>query len=288
MIPRRFVSVLLLVLAAFVAFAAPSFPELSDRVVDQANLLSPATRQQLMEMLAAHERKTSNQVVVVTLDSLQGYAIEDYGYQLGRYWGIGQAGRDNGALLIIAPKERKVRIEVGYGLEGTLTDARSSDIIQNIILPQFRQNDFNGGTLAGAQAILQVIEGTYSPLEKSTAGKPKANASSFMGLFIVLLIVGEIIRRLFHNTIVSAGLLGGIAFLIGWLIIGSLLLGIVMAVLVTIFHLFTGSGGMGGGSFGGPYYGGYRRGGYGGGSFGGGGFSGGGGSFGGGGASGGW
>ena len=110
-------------------------------------------------MLAEHERATGEQVVVVTLDSLQGYSIEDYGYQLGRHWGIGQKGTNTGALLIVAPRERKVRIEVGYGLEGELTDAISRTIIDNYILPSFKRGDYNAGVLAGTRSILQVLGG---------------------------------------------------------------------------------------------------------------------------------
>ncbi len=106
-------------------------------------------------MLADHERATGEQVVVVTLASLQGYPIEDFGYQLGRHWGIGQKGKNTGALLIVAPNEHKVRIEVGYGLEGTLTDAISATIIQNYILPSFKRGDFNFGVLAGTTSMLQ-------------------------------------------------------------------------------------------------------------------------------------
>ncbi|HSH49628.1 MAG TPA: TPM domain-containing protein, partial [Halomonas sp.] len=104
------------------------FPELTGRVVDRAELLDPATESRLSDMLAAHEKASTEQLVVVTLPNLQGASIEQYGYQLGRHWGIGQAEKDNGALLIVAPNERKVRIEVGYGLEGRLTDAQSSVI----------------------------------------------------------------------------------------------------------------------------------------------------------------
>ena len=114
---------LLLILASRALAAAPKFPTLTGRVVDDAGVLDASTQSQLTDMLAAHERATGEQVVVVTLDSLQGFSIEDYGYQLGRYWGIGQKGKNTGAILIVAPKEHKVRIEVGYGLEGTLTDA---------------------------------------------------------------------------------------------------------------------------------------------------------------------
>ena len=122
-----FVPVLLLAAAAH---AALTFPALTGRVVDDAHILSPDTVQRLTGLLAAHEKSTGEQVVVVTLPSLQGTTIEDYGYQLGRYWGIGQKGKNTGALLIVAPKERKVRIEVGYGLEGAIPDATSERVIQ--------------------------------------------------------------------------------------------------------------------------------------------------------------
>src|SRR5690606_31329664 len=112
---------LLLLALAFPAWAAPTFPELSGRrVVDEANLLQPAEEAALTEKLAALEQGSSDQLVVVTVPDLQGYEIEEYGYQLGRHWGIGQNETNNGVLLIVAPNERKVRIEVGYGLEGIL------------------------------------------------------------------------------------------------------------------------------------------------------------------------
>jgi len=162
-------TVLALVLWAGLA-AAQTFPSLTGRVVDQAGVLDVATVQKLTAGLAAHERATSNQVVVVTLRSLEGYEIADYGYRLGRAWGIGQEGRNNGALLIVAPTERKVRIEVGYGLEGSLTDAASRLIIENEILPAFRDGDLTGGIVRGTNAILQTIAGTYAPLPKEADG----------------------------------------------------------------------------------------------------------------------
>lgn len=156
-----------LVLVLWVGLAtAQTFPPLTGRVVDQAGALDASTVQKLTAGLAAHERATSNQVVVVTLRSLEGYEIADYGYRLGRAWGIGQEGRNNGALLIVAPAERKVRIEVGYGLEGSLTDAASRLIIENEILPAFRDGDLAGGIVRGTNAILQTIAGTYAPLPK--------------------------------------------------------------------------------------------------------------------------
>ena len=116
-------------------------------MVDNADLLDAQTERELTEMLATHEQATTNQVVVVTLNNLQGQVIEDFGYQLGRHWGIGQKDKDNGAILLVAQEERRVRIEVGYGLEGTLTDAISANIIHSIILHNLgRRNDGDIGS----------------------------------------------------------------------------------------------------------------------------------------------
>jgi uncharacterized protein len=161
----------LLIFAPSALAAEPKFPTLTGRVVDDAGVLSAATQSELTDMLAAHERATGQQVVVVTLDSLQGFTIEDFGYQLGRHWGIGQKGTNTGALLIVAPKEHKVRIEVGYGLEGTLTDAQSRIIIEQSILPSFRSGDFNAGILKGTQAIIQVLGG--NPLTAAPQPQPE-------------------------------------------------------------------------------------------------------------------
>jgi uncharacterized protein len=151
---------ILLLIFAFPASASePTFPTLTGRVVDDAGVLDSRTVGELTLMLADHERTTGEQVVVVTLKSLQGYSIEDYGYQLGRHWRIGQKGVNNGALLIVAPKEHKVRIEVGYGLEGQLTDAISATIIQNYILPSFKRGDYSAGIVAGTTSILSVLGG---------------------------------------------------------------------------------------------------------------------------------
>ena len=139
------------------AHAALTFPKLTGRVVDDAHVLSADTQQQLTQQLADLEAKTGRQVVVVTLPSLQGDAIEDYGYQLGRAWGIGQKGQNNGALFIVAPSEHKVRIEVGYGLEPVLTDALSSVILQEKVLPKFRTGDVQGGVVDGTTALVQQL-----------------------------------------------------------------------------------------------------------------------------------
>ena len=267
------------------AWAAPEFPELTGRVVDSAGLLPADVEQQLTQQLEQHEQETSNQVVVVTLPSLQGYSIDDYGNLLGRHWGIGQAELNNGVLLIVAAKDRKVRIEVGYGLEGTLTDARSHHIIQQVILPQFRNNQYSEGIVRGTEAILGTLQGTYEP-QKSTSSN---NPNYFFGLFLLLISVGEFIAATFSSRMISSGVLAGIAFLFGWLVMGSLKIGLVMGFFVALFHFFIGGGGGPTSSHGRGYSGSRSSGGFGGGGFsGGGGFGGGGGSFGGGGASGGW
>src|ERR1700761_555322 len=132
------------------AVAAPTFPPLTGRVVDDAHVLDDTTKASLTAKLEDLEQRTTRQLVVVTLPSLQGYEIEDYGYQLGRAWGIGQKKLNNGVLFIVAPNEKRVRIEVGYGLEPILTDALSSVILNSAVLPRFRAGDFNGGIEAGA------------------------------------------------------------------------------------------------------------------------------------------
>jgi uncharacterized protein len=158
---------LFLIFASSAHATEPKFPALTGRVVDDAGVLDASTKSQLTDMLAAHERATGEQVVVVTLASLQGFSIEDFGYQLGRDWGIGQKGANNGVLLIVAPNEHKVRIEVGYGLEGTLTDATSRTIIESDILPSFKRDDFNAGVLAGTSSILKVLSGSGAPMAHS-------------------------------------------------------------------------------------------------------------------------
>jgi len=172
--PQMAVAGALLALIAFAgtALAAPQFPPLTGRVVDAAGVLGEQTEQQLTARLQAHEEKTRNQVVVVTVPDLQGYEVSDYGYRLGRHWGIGQKGEDNGALLLIAPNERKLRIEVGYGLEGTLTDALSSDIIRNTVVPHLRDGDFDAAARAGALRMVAVLEGDAGA---ASVRKPKGS-----------------------------------------------------------------------------------------------------------------
>lgn len=159
--PRpRLVLLALLAALAFapgLSLAAPSFPPLTGRVVDEADILSPQIEAELTAKLEALETATQHQLVVATLADLQGYEIEEYGYQLGRHWGIGREGVNDGVLFLVAPAERKVRIEVGYGLEGVLTDALSSVILQTKVLPRFKDGDMPGGIVAGTAALIEQL-----------------------------------------------------------------------------------------------------------------------------------
>lgn len=189
---RIHLAVFLLAFIWPVFLAAQSFPELTGRVVDQANILPPPSEAKLSKMLEVHERETSNQVVVVTVPDLQGQTIEDYGVALGRHWGIGSEDRDNGVLLIVAPDDRKVRIEVGYGLEGALTDATAHRIIQKEILPRFRDGAMGEGIEAGTLAILQSIEGEYGP-QSSWNPFPYVDWIDMVVLIIFVLVTMAII-----------------------------------------------------------------------------------------------
>lgn len=180
--------VLLLWMAS--ALAAPDFPQLTGRVVDQAGLLDAGTRASLSEKLEALEKQTTDQLVVVTLKSLQGETIESYGVQLGRHWGIGQKEKNNGALLIVAVKERKVRIEVGYGLEGVLTDALTKVIIDSAIVPRFRAGDFPGGITAGtADLITALTDGTESLMARQPAADPVRHQELIDTIFTIIIIL---------------------------------------------------------------------------------------------------
>jgi len=252
-------ALILAVLAvASVAMAAPKFPALTGRVVDDAHMLSPATQEKLDGELANLEAQTGHQVVVATVPDLQGYEIEDYGYQLGRTWQIGRKGVNDGAILLVAPNQRKVRIEIGYGLEPVLTDALTSLILQRQVLPQFRQGHMEQGVVAGAEALIaqlalpedqakaNVAQAAEQPRERPQQFSPRIHLPVLLILFIIFFIFTRALRGR-----------GG-----GWWWLPFLFMG--------------GGRGGGGGGWGG------------GGGGGGGGFSGGGGSFGGGGSSGSW
>jgi uncharacterized protein len=237
------------------ALAAIKLPALTGRVVDETGALSASVRSGLEADLAAHEQKTGQQVVVAIVKSLQGVEIEEYGVDLIRGWSIGQKGKNTGAVLLVAPNEKRVRIEVGYGLEGALTDAASRVIIDRTILPQIKRGDLPAGVVAGAHEMLRVLSGDLTEEEltpargKRAAKDPGGGVSVVVFILILVFIVWLISRR-------DRG-----ARSVLW------------AVLLSNSWGRGGGGGWGGGS---------------GGGFGGGGFSGGGGSGGGGGASGSW
>lgn len=244
-----------LALFAQAAVAAPRFPPLTGRVVDAASVLSPGVETQLTQELADLEARTSRQVVVATVPDLQGYEIEDFGYQLGRAWGIGRKDQDDGVVFLIAPKERAVRIEVGYGLEPVLTDALSNVILQERVLPAFRDGRIEAGVVAGTQAIVQQLslpdDQAKAQVAQASAPQDQSSGGGVPIVFIIFIVIW-----------VLGGLTGAFRgrggrsnawWLLPWILSGG------------------GGGGGRGGGFGG-----------------GGGFSGGGGSFGGGGSSGRW
>ena len=239
-----------------------TFPPLEGRVVDQARLLSPASEQEITARLEALERDTTDQVVVVTVPSLQGHEIEDYGYQLGRAWGIGRQDKDNGVLLVIAPDEKKVRIEVGYGLEPVLTDAMSALIIQNAILPSFREGNYERGITQGIDAIDDQLrlDPTEARAIAEAADRPKARLPIAVAV-IIALVFGFLVLGLIGTMGRGRRRRGGN--------------GLAPILIWAASEALNNRGGRGGGGLGGGFGGG-------------GGFSGGGGSFGGGGASGGW
>ncbi len=264
-------------------------PPLTGRVVDLAHVLPPNTVESLTARLKAHEETTSNQVTVLVLPSLEGEPLESYSHRVATTWKLGQKGTDNGVLFLVAMKERKIRIEVGYGLEGALTDARSAQIIRGEIVPRFRAGDAPGGVAAGVDAILKTIEGTYQVSDKTAPGLDSDAMGQVVVAVIVGLIVGLGLMRVHRLLGPVAGT--GLSVLVAPWLVPALITGGVTLLLLTLISA-TGVGGRGRGRHGGDDWVWYssRSGGWGGGSFGsgGGGFSGGGGDFGGGGASGNW
>ncbi|NPA73834.1 MAG: TPM domain-containing protein [Epsilonproteobacteria bacterium] len=290
-----FKKLLLLSLVAVISYCAPVFPKLTGRVVDEAGILSPKTKEELSKKLALFENNTSNQVVVVTLKSLQGDSISDFGYQLGRHWGIGQKGKDNGVLLIVAPKEKKVRIEVGYGLEGTLTDAMASLIIKNKILPYFKKGDFDKGVSEGVDAILGVIKGTYKPSKKPKKQDDFAPLAFFGFIFGAMFLQNMFSKKYqkYFSKLIPSSFIGFFGYALSGLLTVGIGAFVVSFLIFLYFKAFESSGAsnsayttQNNNSTGGVFFPGGFGGDFGGGDFGG--FSGGGGGFGGGGADGGW
>lgn len=281
------IAVTLTVASSSLIFAR-DVPPLTGRVVDLAHVLTTSTVESLTARLTAHEEQSGNQVAVLTIPSLEGESLEEFTHRVATTWKLGRKGTDNGVLLLVAIKERKVRIEVGYGLEGVLTDIRSAQIIRNEIVPRFRAGDMPGGVVEGINAILKTIEGTYqasenAPSQQNGAGVEQVVVAVIVGLFVGLLFMN--VHR-FIGPVAGAGIS---TLLAPWVVPALLASGITAVLLLLI-----GAAGTGGrttrsrGMDDWIWYS-SRGGGWGGGSFGGGGgFSGGGGDFGGGGASGNW
>lgn len=231
-----------LVFIGVYAFAEPKFPELTGRVVDEAGLLSKAQEQALADMSGTIERDSTVQVVVVTLKSLDGYDIAEYGYQLARYWKVGQRDEDNGILIMIAPKDRKVRIEIGYGLEAFITDAEAYEMIQNKMLPRFKQKDVYGGIRDTIDAIGTIVSkeyqhdyGAYKPAKINTF---YIVAIALIPFLLIIFLAGtyyfsrettfviRVIAALFYG-----GLAGFLVFAIAHIVVISGIIAVVVAII---------------------------------------------------------
>ena len=278
---------------------AADTPALQGRVNDYANLISPDQKQRIEAQLAQFEQQTGNQVAVLTVETLNGEDIEGYANRVARAWALGQKGKDNGVLLLVAHKDRRMRVEVGYGLEPVLTDLQSNIIQNEVIIPYFKRGDFGGGIEAGVKAILSTIQGKEiepAPVQQPTGGGGGGGGGGFGFIVFLLFIIGPFIL----NAIRSGSWIVYIVLLPIFFVLGSLIspiVGFIAAgawlVLFPILRMilpkrptsgrFRGPGGW----WIGPGMGGGGEGGWGGGG-GGGGFSGGGGSFGGGGSSSSW
>jgi uncharacterized protein len=269
-----------------VPLSAAEVPPLTGRINDLAGIVSPETESRMDSSLAELERTDSTQVVVLTMKSIDGAPIEEFGIKVAEAWKIGRKGLDNGVILIVALEERTVRIEVGRGLEGKLTDLMSGRIIRNEIVPRFKDGDFDGDILAGVNAIVSVIKGEYAaPAEQATERKSRGDSPVFMVLVAFFVITSALggISKIFGGVSGAIGLPVAALLLVGGL---SLAAGVILAVVGFLFGLLMSAIPKGGGGhgFSGGGFGGF---GGGSGSFGGG-FSGGGGGFGGGGSSGSW
>jgi uncharacterized protein len=271
--------------------AQVAVPALTSRVTDLTGTLSAQQRSSLEERLAAFETRKGSQLAVLILPTVKPEAIEQFGIRVAEQWKIGRKGVDDGAILIVALKDRELRIETGYGLEGALPDATAKRIVEEVIVPRFKQGDYFGGIDAGVSRMMSVIEGEPLPPPRDATGAARPSGgggfeSFLMIAFVLVFVVGGILRSVLGRTLGSGviGVLGGIA---GWIMLGSAIAAVLVGIVALVLSLMGGLGGMGsrrrGGWIGGFPGGGGWSGGGGGGSWGGGG-----GGFGGGGASGRW
>lgn len=278
-----FAALLLLSGAAARPASALNVPPLTGRVNDTAHILSPGSVRVLEQTLTSLEQTDSTQIVVLTIPSLQGESLEPYALKVAETWKIGQKGVDNGALLLIAVQDRKIRIETGYGLEGRLTDLVAGRIIRERITPAFKRGNYDQGVIEGVAAMAAAVKGEYAGKGDRKTGSRPDPAGLLAFLVIGLFFIGNAFRRKKILAAAAGGVYApvvGLFFplLSGWLLLLLLIpAGIIGALAASVLA--------GAGSSRSPVF---FPGGFGGGSFGGGGFSGGGGGFGGGGASGGW
>lgn len=269
------------------AAAQTAVPPLKARVTDLTGTLSAEQASALEQTLAEFEKRKGTQLAVLMVPTVKPDAIEQYGIRVGEAWKLGRQGVDDGLILIVAKDDRQLRFEVGYGLEGVMPDAIAKRVIEEDIVPRFRQGDFYGGIRAGLDRAMRLIEGEKLPPPAARA--PPAGGTSLENLIPVLFIVligGGILRGIFGRFL-GAGIAGGVAGVAAWLLAGSLVVALIVALVGFIFLLMGGAALPRGGRH---YGGGWGSGGFGGGGWsgGGGGFGGGGGGFGGGGASGRW
>lgn len=196
---KKIIIFLLFIFSFLNADISQYFPKLDSRVIDEAKILSPNVKKDIDLILKEEEEKSSNQIVVVILNSLHDYTIEEYSYQLGRYWQIGQKDKNNGVLLVISMDERKIRIEVGYGLEGALTDKIAYEIINYTIKPNFKANQYELGILKAVNEIIASIKGEYVSKPKNSEFNDVINAFiplAFFALIFISMFINSISRKL--------------------------------------------------------------------------------------------
>jgi uncharacterized protein len=282
---RLATSVLLLWTSALLAQQEVAIPALTARVTDLTGTLSAPEQASLSARLADLDTRKGSQIAVLIVPTVRPEAIEQFAMRVAEQWKLGRKGVDDGVLLLVAKDDREVRIEVGYGLEGVIPDATANRVIDDFILPRFREGDFAGGINAGVQRLIGLVEGEPLPPRQATHATDADIANVLPLVFILSLVGGGILRRMlgqFPGALATGVIAGGIT----WLLAGILGLTLLMALVGFVVSLMAGGGGGRWSSHG--YGGGFGGGGFGGGLGGGGGFGGGGGGFGGGGASGSW
>jgi len=279
---KSFAQVVLLALwLVGAAQAEVAVPPLSKRITDLTATLDVQQTQTLESRLAEFEAKKGAQLAVLIVPTTQPESIEQFGIRVVEVWKLGRKGVDDGALLLVAKDDHRLRIEVGYGLEGVLNDATAHRIVDEVIVPYLKRGEFYPGIESGTAAMMRVIDGEPLPPPRRAAASGKYNIESLLFIaFGLVVVVGGVLRALL-GRFPAAVLMSGVLGILAWLIVGPLLIALLVGLMAFVFVLLGGGrglGGYGGGGFGGSA-----------GGFGdGGGFSGGGGGFGGGGASGSW